>query len=140
MLITNHASFPPILAQYHEVRGISAGGCVSHGHRAPPDELAHTHAVPSERYYGWLCFNSIAFLLDEQLIRHELAHLLATNSFGHDDLWRAKVLELGGFLHGYTFTLGPMHYSVPSFEKNAQGDDTYGGWKKKLAEFNRLKR
>lgn len=93
-----------------EVAGVFAGGCVARGVGSRFRAKAHAHT--SGKRFGWLCFLSAKRLAARELVIHELAHLLAGK--GHDDRWRAKVLELGG-------TIDEVPGLLRSYRKRARG-------------------
>jgi len=86
-------TWPGVLRQYRsDVAGVFAGGCVARGVGSRFRHKAHAHT--KGLYRGWLCVLAARRLDAPELVLHELAHLLT--GAGHDDRWRAKVLELGG--------------------------------------------
>lgn len=105
---------PTILAEHPEFKGAAISECIEDWVENN-DVLAHSHVHPSDPFVGWICFKGLHCLADDQLMRHELAHILTDHHHGHDDMWRDKVLELGGHLEGYHFHAGKFHYSVPCF-------------------------
>jgi len=74
--------------KYKEVKGVFVGGCYLRGEGSRFHAKAHTH--PN----GWICILSAKRLACKELLLHELAHALT--NMGHNDKWRAKVIELGG--------------------------------------------
>lgn len=80
--------------QHEEVKGVFIQGCVERGEGSRFRAKAHAHTSGS--FKGWLCFLKFDRIHEPMLLKHEVAHLLT--SAGHDDKWRAKVLELGGTL------------------------------------------
>lgn len=96
-------SMPTVLAPYIKVRGkkrrlmgVFVGGCIERGDRSSFRHQAHAHTSSKDLYRGWICIRAERRLLQEQLLIHELAHILTRQ--GHTDKWRAKVIELGGSL------------------------------------------
>ena len=94
MILGRH-QFPRCLDR-PEVRGVFVGGCVKRGEGSRFRAKAHSHIGSGHLYSGWICFLSWRRLVDQPLVLHELAHILTGG--GHDDAWRAKVLEIGGTL------------------------------------------
>lgn len=90
-------------------RGVKAfiGGCFLRGVGSKFRAKAHAH--PKERI---ICFRSDKWLHVEELIKHELAHILT--GVGHTDKWREKVLELGG-------TINEVPGILRSYEKRKRG-------------------
>ena len=80
-----------------EVAGIFVGGCVARGEGSRFRHKAHAHT--SGPHKGWLCVLAARRLQQEELMLHEVAHLIA--GCGHTDKWRRVLLEIGG-------TLGPV--------------------------------
>lgn len=79
------------------VKGVFVGGCVKRGDGSRFRAKAHSHDSNSFLDFGgWICFLSAKRLTARELVLHELAHILAPG--GHNDKWRAKVLEIGGTL------------------------------------------
>jgi len=105
--------FPPVLLKYPQVKGVCIQECVTMMGVPPENSLAHTHVYHSDQFLGWICFKDLACIADEQVVLHELAHLLTTDHHIHDSAWRKKLVELGGHMNAYTFSIGPMGYDVP---------------------------
>lgn len=107
-----HPSEWPKELQRPEVRGVFVNGCVLRGEGSRFRAKAHAHervgGFPDVS--GWLCFLSAKRLKDQALVLHELAHLLAPG--GHNDRWRAKVLELGGTLDEVPGLLKSYHKKI----------------------------
>lgn len=82
------------------------GGCVSSGRRFRAK--AHAHTSPTDEHFGTICFLSTKWVGHDALTIHEVCHLLAGR--GHDDAWRAKVVEMGG-------TLDPIPGVLRSYHK-----------------------
>lgn len=83
--------WPEPLQGYQELKGVFVGGCYKRGEGSRFRAKAHTHYKE-----GRICILSPARLAEKMLLLHELAHVLAPG--GHDDKWRAKLLEIGGTL------------------------------------------
>ena len=86
--------------QRDEVRGVFVGGCVKKsdktGKHRRLSAFAHAHCGLGDRYKRWVCFRTADLLNNRQLVLPELAHVLTGE--GHNDKWRACLLELGGSL------------------------------------------
>jgi len=104
----------PILTAHPIFKGLAVSECVE-GWNETGDVLAHSHVYPKDPFVGWICCKGLSCVADDQLLRHELAHLLNSYNHGHDKAWRDKVLELGGNLNEYTFRIGKVGYDVPCF-------------------------
>ncbi len=78
------------------LRGVFVKGCVVRGDGSSFRHQAHSHTGASDPYRGWICIRAEKRLAQEQLLIHELAHVLTWQ--GHTARWREKVLELGGSL------------------------------------------
>src|SRR5277367_2219471 len=89
--------FPPVLANHPEVKGICIQECVTMMD-PPENSLAHTHVYHSDQFLGWICFRDLSCIIDEQVVLHELAHLLTREYHIHDSVWRKKLVELGGHM------------------------------------------
>ena len=114
-MILDRSEYPKFLLDFPQLKGISYDGCVANW-REPGYVLAHTHPVDDE-FHGWLCFRNKMLLKDHQLIKHELAHLLTGH--GHDDVWRKKLIQLGGHIEQYEFRYDKRRPAVhvPCFHK-----------------------
>lgn len=84
----------PLDLQNEVVKGVFVGGCVDRGEGSRFHAKAHAHTSGANK--GWMCFLKFNRIKEPMLVKHELAHLLTDE--GHNDKWRAKVLELGGTL------------------------------------------
>lgn len=78
------------LEQFKEVKKVFVGGCYLRGEGSRFHAKAHTH--PN----GTICILSAKRLESRELLLHEAAH--AITGMGHNDKWRAKLLEIGGTL------------------------------------------
>lgn len=88
--------------QYPDFKGIFVGGCVERGNGSSFRAKAHAHCLDIDVYYGWICVRSAKRLRMNNgnpsiLMLHELAHLL-TKELYHNDKWRRKNKELGGWI------------------------------------------
>jgi hypothetical protein len=86
----------PIVLQRSEVIGVFVGGCIIG--EFVDSHLAHAHTDLENPAQGWICFKDEIYLNHVNICLHELAHIL-TNQ-GHTDVWRKKLLEIGGTLDG----------------------------------------
>jgi len=94
-MILARESWPSVLADRSEVRGVFVGGCVDRGDGSRFRAKAHTHTGGQNA--GYICVLAARRLSDRDLMLHELAHLLAGER-GHTDTWRKWVLLIGGTL------------------------------------------
>lgn len=86
---------------------IFVGGCVERGEGSSFRAMAHAHDRRADPLFGWVCFRaawrvgetalaedgSTVVTKASRLLWHEQAHILTGH--GHDDVWRAKMKELG---------------------------------------------
>ena len=89
--------------QWPEVRGVFVGGCVARGPGSRFRAKAHAHNFKSDPHFGWICFLSLKRVGEVEgktitnpsaVLWHEYTHILTPNHY-HDDVWRAKMKELG---------------------------------------------
>lgn len=88
--------------------GLFVGGCRERGIGSRFRHQAHAHTAPGDDFHGWICVLSHRRLFGQsrdidglwtttenpsRVMWHELAHILTGH--GHDDVWRAKMRELG---------------------------------------------
>lgn len=85
--------------EFHEMPEIKVfvGGCVKRGVGSSFRRKAHAHVIGENK--GFVCVRSWKRLRSangkpSQLMIHEYAHILTGH--GHDDVWRAKMKEVGG--------------------------------------------
>lgn len=86
------------------LKGIFVGGCVARGIGSSFRSSAHAHNCDGFEHKGWICVRSARKVLKDNgeptpLMWHELAHILTPNH-GHDDVWRARMRELGQQIRG----------------------------------------
>ena len=98
----------PLLKEFPEVSGIFAGGCVRRGEGSSFRAKAHAHT--DNPFMGWICVRKASRLNDRMLMLHEIAHIIT--GVGHVDIWRKKLLEIGG-------TLDPTE-SLKSYQKKSR--------------------
>jgi hypothetical protein len=91
----------PEFDQYLErgLKGIFLKGCVARGEGSSFRARAHAHTGKDDPNKGWICVRGHRRLYADRgrpsnLMLHELAHILTGH--GHDDIFRAKLRELGG--------------------------------------------
>lgn len=115
MAVWYKKDWPQFLRIIPELKGIYYGGCIA-GLNEPKDVLGHAHYQGI--HTGWICVRSKMLLKDHQLLRHEVAHLIAPDD-GHDDKWRAVVKKLGGHIDQYVFKYDKRRPGifVPCFHK-----------------------
>lgn len=99
MPVLHPSEWPLVFRQAKELAperlvGVFVGGCVKRGDGSSFRAKAHAHS--EGEHTGWICYRSIKRINHRELAIHELAHVLTGE--GHTDVWRAKVLELGGTL------------------------------------------
>ena len=99
----------PEFEKYKEkgYKGIFLGGCIERGEGSSFRAKAHAHNKPTynqlpDEHFGWICVRSAKRLRmtngkPSMLMLHELAHILTPHHW-HDDVWRAKVKDLGGHI------------------------------------------
>jgi len=89
----------PVPPEFPEMQGLFVGGCIERGDGSRFRHQAHTHIARSDPWLGWVCVLSTRRLTvgettrPSRLMWHEYAHVLTGH--GHDDVWRAKMRELG---------------------------------------------
>lgn len=100
----------PCPFDWPEVKGVFIGGCVKRGVGSRYRHQAHAHNYSAYPDFGHICLLSHRRLFaatrdpltglwsytdrPSRLMWHEYAHILTPNH-GHDDVWRAKMRELG---------------------------------------------
>ena len=87
----------PIPASMPEVIRVVAGGCANGGRRFR--RWAHAHNERKDPRFGTICFLGHRRIYNGKgepsaTFWHEYAHIV-TPGHGHDDVWRAKMRELG---------------------------------------------
>ncbi len=94
----------PEFEKYKEqgFKGIFVGGCIKRGDGSSFRSKAHAHNYHRYPNFGWICVRSAKRLRTPSgkpsiLMLEELAHILTPNH-PHDDTWRKKVRELGGWI------------------------------------------
>lgn len=93
-------NMPEVLRPYmkgrgkqRKLKGVFVRGCVERGTGSSFRRKAHAHTSASDPFRGWICIRAERRLDNEQLLLHELGHIL-TNQ-GHTDKWREVTQSLG---------------------------------------------
>lgn len=86
--------WPRTLHDAPALLGVYVGGCVERGDGSSFRAQAHAHTAGP--WAGWICVRAARRLAQDNLMRHELAHVVTPG--GHTDAWRHTLLALGGSL------------------------------------------
>ncbi len=79
-------------------RGVFVGGCIERKEGSSFRAKAHAHFVKYkgkyQKYGGWICIRSMKRAYDQNLLKHELAHIITGQ--GHTKKFYQCVRRLGG--------------------------------------------
>jgi hypothetical protein len=109
-IIRKRKDFPTVLQPFDCIKGICVGGCINPHDSLEGQETAHAH-VSQDKYLGYICMLYSFQLEHDLMLLHEVSHLLTRKERAHHGkAWRQKVIEIGG-------TVEPYIYSISRFSK-----------------------
>lgn len=95
--LPERGEWPVPAEMWDYVVGVYTGGCVERGIGSSFRHTAHAHTTGDFR--GWICVRAreevyrYDGVTPSRVMWHEYAHIVTGH--GHDDVWRAKMRELG---------------------------------------------
>jgi hypothetical protein len=99
ILVGHSADLPQCLQGYKEVKGIWIGGCIEGAWGDGGLVAAHAHSFREDPYCGWICSPYRWVLDDQDILLHELAHILSEQD--HNFIWKGCLMALGGDVSDY---------------------------------------
>jgi predicted SprT family Zn-dependent metalloprotease len=96
IIIRRRADFPECIRHIKQVKGICIGECINEPKKRLID-AGHAHC--SEHIsYGWICLRTKYLFQNRNILLHEAAHIINTNTDyrDHGKEWKKIVVEIGG--------------------------------------------